>query len=190
MGSALPGGAGGTVLSELIPPGPEFADLFQSFDHTSFRLEVRDRYDATGEEGPLRRFLETRVVDQEWRVDWLNMLREHRAAGKRWHRVRVVSTPLSVYNDWGIRSAEASNEAGDDIRYLDRKDATGLPDYDYWLFDSRIVAKMHFTDDDKLIGAELIDDPATVVEHNYWRDAALHQATTRDDFAAQLLDQL
>lgn len=189
MGPSLPGGAGGAVLSELIPPGPEFAKLFQTFEHTSFRLELRDRYDATGEQEPLRRFLETRVVDQEWRAGWLSMLREHRAAGKRWHRVRVVSTPLSVYNDWGIRSAAASNDAGDDIRYLDRRDAVGLPDHDYWLFDSRTVAKMHFTDADRFIGAEMIDDPAVVVQHNYWRDVALHHAVTRDDFAAQHLDQ-
>lgn len=33
---------------------------------------------------------------------------------------------------------------GEDIRYLDRARAGGLPDFDYWLFDSRQVARLHF----------------------------------------------
>jgi hypothetical protein len=81
--------------------------------------------------------------------------------------------------------AARSNEAGDDIRYLDRTHARDLPDYDYWLFDSRLVAKMHFADDDTFVAFELIEDSAVVVEHNYWRDAALHHAVTRDEFAAK-----
>ena len=39
--------------------------------------------------------------------------------------------------------------------------------------------------EDRFLGGELIEDPAVIVQHNYWRDAAWHKAVRRDDFAAQ-----
>lgn len=44
---------------------------------------------------------------------------------------------------------------------------------------------MHFSDDDRFLGAEMIEDPSVVVQHNYWRDAAWHHAVRRDDFATE-----
>jgi hypothetical protein len=32
---------------------------------------------------------------------------------------------------------------------------------------------------------EIIEDPAGIVQHNYWRDAAWHYAVRRDDFAIE-----
>ena len=64
--------------------------------------------------------------------------------------------------------------------------AFGLPDHDYWLFDSRKIARLHFDEgDDHLLGVEIIEDPVAVVQHNYWRDAARHWAVRRDDFAIE-----
>ena len=43
---------------------------------------------------------------------------------------------------------------------------------------------MHFDDeDDWFLGAEIIEDSAVIVKHNYWRDAAWHKAVRRDSFA-------
>ncbi|GAB3174281.1 hypothetical protein GCM10027059_46280 [Myceligenerans halotolerans] len=187
MGSPLPGG--GRILTRLTPPGPEFAELFRTFEHTAFRLELRDTYNSPSEQEPLRRFRETGVVDQSNRSAWLGLVAESTRAGRTWRRVRVVTLPLTEYSDWGLRLAEATVAAGDDIRYLERDDAVGLPDFDYWLFDSRKVAKMHFDEGDgRFIGFEIIEDPSVVVELNYQRDAAWHHAITRDDFAAEHLD--
>jgi hypothetical protein len=64
----------------------------------------------------------------------------------------------------------------------DAAEAARLPSRDYWLFDSRLLVKMHFADDDRFAYAEVIEDPALIVEHNYWRDAARHHALTPEDF--------
>jgi hypothetical protein len=133
----------------------------------------------------LRKFLAGEPDDLPWMQDWLAMVRDATAAGRRFARVRVVDRPMSDYNRFSHALAAHNNAAGEDIRYLDRRDATGLPDHDYWLFDSRTLLVMRFDDADHFVGGELIDDPATVVEHNYWRDAAWHQAVRRDDFAAE-----
>lgn len=111
------------------------------------------------------------------------MVRTSTAAGRRFARVRVVSRPLTDYSRFSLWVAERTVAAGDDIRYLARDEAEGLPDHDYWLFDSRTLARMYFGEDDRFLGAEIVEDPAEIVEHNFWRDAAWHHAVRRDDFA-------
>jgi hypothetical protein len=125
--------------------------------------------------------------DLLWYQDWLTMVREATAEGRLFSRVRVVSLPLTDYSRFGLWASGYTIEAGDDIRYLvrDQADAAELPEHDFWLFDSRKLVRMHFGDDDRFVGAEVIEDPVTIVEHNYWRDAARHHATNRDEFVAK-----
>ncbi len=124
-------------------------------------------------------------MDLGWFQNWLAMIRQATAEGRRFARVRVVSLPLSDYSRFGIFCSRHTNAAGEDIRYLTRDQATDLPDYDYWLFDSRKLVRMHFGDDMTFLGGEVVTDPAVVVQHSYWRDAAWHRAVRRDDFAAE-----
>jgi Family of unknown function (DUF6879) len=91
-------------------------------------------------------------------------------------------------SDWSRYSHALSQHnvaAGEDIRYLDRRQAPDLPDHDYWLFDSSNLFIMRFDEADRFIGAEPLDDPTMIVRHNYWRNAACHRAVRRDDFAAE-----
>jgi hypothetical protein len=125
--------------------------------------------------------------DLPWIQSWLDMLRAATREGRRFARVRVVSLPLTDYSRFGVWCAQFTNQAGEDIRYLVRGEAgsIGLPDYDYWLFDSSKLVKMHFDDHDLFLGGEIIDDLSQIVQANYWRDAAWHKAVRRDDFADQ-----
>jgi hypothetical protein len=115
------------------------------------------------------------------------MVRAATQAGRLFARVRVVSTPLSDYSRFGLWLADHTCAAGDDIRYLarDQADAAGLPQHDYWLFDSRKLVMMRFGEDDRFVGAEVVEDPAAIVQHNYWRDAARHLATRQNEFVTQ-----
>jgi hypothetical protein len=78
---------------------------------------------------------------------------------------------------------------GEEIRYVTRDQARDLPDYDYWLFDSRLLIKMHFDEEENFLGGEVIKDPVVIVQHGYWRDAAWHRAVRRDDFATEQDEQ-
>lgn len=115
------------------------------------------------------------------------MIREAARRGRHFARVRVVSLPLSDYNRWGLVLAQHNNAAGEDIRYLVRERAQeiGLPNYDYWLFDSRTLLRMRFDDADRFLGGDIIEDSAEIIRHNYWRDAAWHHALRRDEFATE-----
>ena len=44
---------------------------------------------------------------------------------------------------------------------------------------------MNFAEDDRFLGAEVVEEPAVIVQHNYWRDVARHHAITRDEFVAK-----
>jgi len=165
----------------------EFDQLFRSFEHTAFRLEVRDRYDPPYETESVRKFLAGEPDDLAWAESWHSMVREATNEGRRFSRVRVVSVPLTDYSRFGVWGSQFTTAAGEDIRYLERgrADAEGLPNHDYWLFDSRALVWMHFDDTDRCVGCEVIKDPTVIVQHNYWRDAAWHHAVRRDDFAAE-----
>jgi Family of unknown function (DUF6879) len=136
----------------------------------------------------LRQFLAGEPDESDRPRAWLDMIRAATAEGRCFMRVRVVSLPLTDYSRYGLWSAQFTNAAGEDIRYLprDQAQAEGLPDYDWWLFDSRKLAPMTFDDDDRFLGAEIIEDPAVVVRHCYWRDAAWHRAILRDEFATRV----
>lgn len=168
--------------------GDDFSRLFRSFEHTAFRLEVRESYNAPREEESFRRFKAGETVDLSWAESWYSMIRGATAEGRRFARVRVVSVPLSDYSRFGLWAARRTNEVGEDIRYLPRDVATrlDLPDHDYWLFDSRLLVRMHFGEADKFQGGEVIEDAAEIVKHNYWRDVAQHYATDRDEFEAKV----
>ena len=118
--------------------------------------------------------------------NWLDLVREAAAQGRRFARVRVVSRPINDYGRFSLWCAQFASGAGEDIRYLDRKraKALNLPGHDYWLFDSRLLLVMHFNDHDIFLGGEVIEDPAEIVQHNFWRDAGWHHSISRDDLAA------
>lgn len=116
------------------------------------------------------------------------MVSEATAAGRRFARVRVITTPPTDYSRISLAVSRFNLGAGEDIRYLDRRQAEGhdLPNHDYWLFDSKLLVRMHFDESDgRFVAIEFIDDPAEVVQHNYWRDVAQHYAIPRDAFAEQ-----
>ena len=120
-----------------------------------------------------------------WFQNWLTMIREASAEGRRYPPRTGGGLPAHRLQPLGVFCSKHTNAAGEDIRYLRRDGAADLPDYDYWLFDSRKLVRMHFDDDENFLGGQIIEDPAVIVEHNYWRDAAWHLAVRRDDFGAE-----
>lgn len=91
---------------------------------------------------------------------------------------------MTDYSRFGLWCAEHLNAAGEDIRYLTRDQASGLPEHDFWLFDDAKLALMHYDEEDRFLGAEMVENPATVAEHRAWRDTAWHRAVRREEFAA------
>jgi hypothetical protein len=173
----------------VAPDSEEFNEPFQTFEHSAFRLEALDRYVVPIEEEPVRRFLAGEPVDTSWLAPYLALVQEATAAGKRFQRVRVVPEPLpdDDYLRYEFAYYPHTIAAGEDIRVLSRAQAEALelPDRDFWLFDSRLVALMRFDREGHLHGVELTDEPQVVAHCCYWRDAALHHATGFERYVAE-----
>ncbi|MFE4304634.1 DUF6879 family protein [Streptomyces sp. NPDC056891] len=117
---------------------------------------------------------------------WFVNIRAQVDAGKTVGRVRIADRPPTTEQLFLLDYARHNAASGEDIRYLWREDAAGLPAEDFWIFDSRIVALLHFDDEDTMLDIELITEPAEVVRYCVARDAAMHHAVPYDGFAAQV----
>lgn len=169
----------------FVEAGPDFRAFVRGFRHSSFRLETRDRYNEPNERDHYQRWLAGERVGDWWRRGFLDMVEARTGDGARMARVRVVSEPASDYTRFGFVLGAYNVAAGEDIRYLPRGRAAqlDLPGEDWWLIDSTRVGVIRFGDDDILLGAEIIDDPAAVVQYNAWRDVALHYAVPLREYA-------
>ncbi len=145
----------------------ELGGLLRGFSTSAFRFEIRDRYNSEVGREPFRKFLVGEPDDYEWHRQWMEMIRQDRASGKVWQRVRIVSVPLSAYN-----------------RYRDSAVRLGLSPYDAWLFDSEQLVRLRFDDvNDTFRGAEIINDGTVVARHNHWRELAWRHAQEIERFA-------
>ncbi|WP_037778916.1 DUF6879 family protein [Kitasatospora purpeofusca] len=166
----------------------EFDGMFENFEHTAFRLETRRRYRSDEQTETYRRFAAGKAPGWDLEDPWCLSRREQVALGKRFERVRIMDSPPTPGQRYLLDNSGRNSAVGEDIRYLWRADAArlGLPDEDAWLFDSRVIALLHFDSDDDLTGVELITNPVQVARACQVRDAAWHFATTYRAFLTEV----
>jgi len=166
----------------------EFTGMFQSFEHSAWRLEIRSRYRSDEETETYRQFAEGQTVEWDLNDPWCTARREQVALGKRFERVRIMDNPPTLGQRYLLDNAARNSAVGEDIRYLWRADADriALPAEDSWIFDSRVIALLHFDGDDALTGVELITDPVQVARACQVRDAAWHYAKPYTVFGAEV----
>ncbi|NUP17083.1 MAG: hypothetical protein HOZ81_13440 [Streptomyces sp.] len=167
-----------------IVPFDQLAPYFEGFEHTAFRLETRRGYAVDIGTDRYERFLRGEPLPFEPDNPWHAGVRRQTALGKRFERVRLVDDPMTLGQRFLFASGMANVEAGEDIRNLPRAEADrlGLPGFDFWLFDSRTLARFHFDADDDTLGVELITEPAQVLAACQARDAAWHHAVPTREF--------
>jgi hypothetical protein len=165
-----------------------FRRLFETFKHTAWRLETRHGYASDREDPDFQAFLATGSSPCDPDEPWFVNIRAQTEAGKTVGRVRIADNPPTTEQLFLLDYARHNAAVGEDIRYLWRENAdrTALPAEDFWIFDSRLVAALHFDHADEITDIELITEPGEVVRYCALRDAAMHHAVPRDEFAAQV----
>ncbi|MFI8324491.1 DUF6879 family protein [Streptomyces sp. NPDC085529] len=161
-----------------------FGKLFETFEHTAWRLETRRRFASDELTDTWAQFSAGQPIEWDYEDDWCTNVRAQTAQGKRFERVRIVDSPPTPGQLYLMDNAKRNCAVGEDIRNLSRvkADALQLPSEDFWLFDSRLVALLRFDDEDNLVDAELITEPAEVVRYAMVRDAAWHHAVSYREF--------
>ncbi|MEU0943219.1 DUF6879 family protein [Streptomyces canus] len=163
-----------------------FNRLFEIFEHTAWRLETRRRYASDESTETYAQFLAEGRVDWDMSSWYCRTISSQTAAGKSVARVRLVDDPATTGQRYLMVNAERNTELGEDIRTLRREDADRLKlgTEDFWIFDSRLVARLIFDDADHLTAVELITEPAEVIRYAMLRDAAWHHAVPFQQLAA------
>jgi hypothetical protein len=171
-----------------LQPFGEIAHLFREFRHTAWRLETRRSYASDRNSPKWPRFLAGEDIAQDPPNAWRQNVAEQVAAGKRFERVRLVDDPTTEGQRFLMASAPSNVAAGEDIRVLPRARAQELrlPDHDFWLFDSKILARFAFDDEDTTLGVYVTEDPAEVLAACQARDAAWHHAVRTEEFARRV----
>jgi hypothetical protein len=161
----------------------EFDRFFQECRYTAFRLETLQAYDVSYERAAFAAFLaDGELIASESQQEWSRIV----SRGPQFRRVHVVTEPLTDYVRFECACAyRLSVKAGEDVHILPIQKGIwpqGLPQYDYWLFDSQHLVRMHYTADGTMLAPELVTDPHQIVSANMVRDQALHLAVPFSDF--------
>ncbi|MFM9444584.1 DUF6879 family protein [Streptomyces acidiscabies] len=185
-----------TLLSQYAPrheapelqPFEAISDMFRDFGHTAWRLETQRGYASDRKSPKWGPFLAGEDITQEPDNPWRANVRAQTAQGKRFERVRLVDEPPTQGQEFLLASAPGNVASGEDIRNLTRAEAQQLrlPDYDFWLFDSKVVVRFVINDEDVTLGVYVSEDPAEVLAACQARDAAWHHAIRTEEFARQV----
>ncbi|MFF5992565.1 DUF6879 family protein [Prauserella flavalba] len=153
-----------------MSPTDRLDELFREFTASSWRWECQGDYAIDA--AKLQRWRDGLPPDLDAKRPWLDYIRSVTEAGKTWQRVRMLTEPLTEYLRWLIEQTQVNVDAGEDIRWIRESQARelGMPNYDFYLFDDERVAIMRFGDDKLLAELDVLDDPATVKQHQHYRD--------------------
>lgn len=125
----------------------DFQELLKTFKHSSAHLETRDAYGTEIELPHMAKWAAGEPDDYEWLQEWCTTLRGHVAAGRTVQRAQIVSEPLSDYQRWAYSTTQPLVEAGEDIRWVPRRQVSTLciPGNDYYLLDNERVVFLHYS---------------------------------------------
>ncbi|MCF3124028.1 hypothetical protein IPZ68_30620 [Streptomyces arenae] len=172
------------TASPKLVPFKEISHLFAEFRHTAWRLETRRGYASDRNSAKWERWLAGEDIAAGPDNAWRENVRAQVAQGKRFERVRLVDEPATQGQEFLLASGLGNVAAGEDIRNLTRTRAQELrlPEFDFWLFDSKILARFAFDEQDTTLGVYVTEDPADVLAACQARDTAWHHAVPTSEF--------
>lgn len=153
----------------------EVMELFLGIRREAFRLEQLERYNVEEEDELFAAWRAGRSVHRTPDTsEWLRLISDHTAAGRRVYRVHIVEWPLSEYIRYELASYADNLAAGEEIYIADRDAHPDLATFraDFWLFDDETAAVMHYDEDGRPLEPEPGDAPA----YRERRDLALAHA--------------
>ncbi|TDD62135.1 hypothetical protein E1263_04465 [Kribbella antibiotica] len=104
------------------------------------KLELRDSYKVDEEDLAAWRARDYATLEASY-GGWRDAVATRLAQGKTLRRVRVVSEPLSEYQQMSLRFSGSAVDAGEDLRWLPRRlvSAIALPGNDCFVLDGRMA---------------------------------------------------
>lgn len=169
---------------------PDFRALMDAAQHSAVHLEMRDAYGVGDESADFEHWLKTGERDADPASDywtpWVDLIGRATARGVTVRRARVVSEPVTDYIRYEHAGATVNVRAGEQVRWLPRRDAARLllPGADLWIFDGKRLLFNHFTGEGDWSepGMELTEDSAVVRRHAEAFEAVWERAVPHADY--------
>ena len=173
--------------------------FMRSFTRSAWRLETLPQYNPRTD-ASFRHFVETGEVlplkDRPTKQEWMGLVAEAVAQGKRLGRVRIIGQPLADGERWELAVFDENAQAGEDVRIADR---TAYPELaqltrDFWLLDDetdRPVAQlMTYDPDGQYVSREVTSDPAVIARCRAQRGLALARSVDLREFLQETGERL
>ncbi len=127
------------------------------------KLELRDNYQVDEDDLRAWRAGDCQALEDSY-AGWRDEVAAMTAEGRTLRRVRVVSEPLSEYQQMSVRFSGSAVEAGEDLRWLPRRlvSTIALPGNDCFVLDGRAVMFNVLDGNDGRAEVQLCTDPAAV----------------------------
>jgi hypothetical protein len=160
-------------------------DCFNTFTREAFRLETLQAYNVPQEAELIASWRrgEPQPERSPATSPWLARIAAGVAGGKAWRRVHVVQLPLSEYLQWELEGYVQSQDAGEEIRLVDRRHVNRAL-HDFWLFDREIAVDMRYDGRGRFIGGELVSEPARITRRCTIRDEVWAAGVPLNDWLA------
>jgi hypothetical protein len=159
------------MTGPAAPAGPGLGRCFEVFTVSAFGLETLRAYAARGEEDRVRAFRRGLPLPapSARASRWLARVAAATAAGKSWHRVRVLDRPLSEDECSRLLGYQESAGAGEVIGIAARSACPALATLarDFWLFDADtarpFAALLNYNQAGEYLGAAVTTEPAVIM---------------------------
>lgn len=142
----------------------EFEEAIRRFDKESVHLEMRDSYGTEVELPHMAAWAAGEPDDLSFMQPWCDDVRRFVAEGKSLRRAHVVSEPLSDYQRWAYTVVGASEDAGEQHRWVPRRQVSciAFPGNDFWMLDHRLVIFHHYAGNGLNIDFTTSTDPRDI----------------------------
>jgi hypothetical protein len=144
-----------------VPP-TALEQLFATFEHEAFRLEMQRVYWVEPEWSLFSAAQSGDIVTEYPFPEWLETVQslKQKPGGRSIRRVLATTAPPSAFFEFRVREYRQNVAAGEEMRVVfdKRLPVTG----DYWLFDNRIAALLQFDADGRQIGVEITEEPGMI----------------------------
>lgn len=128
-------------------------EYFKNFKKYAFRLELLQEYDVEEEKEAIKKFLKSNKIEPD--KEWINIIKKARRRKAIMHRARVIKLPLMDYLKFEIKAYQFNIASGENIYFIYQEEFDKLNseiNYDFWLFDDKIVLKMNYNNKGKFMG--------------------------------------
>lgn len=152
---------------------PDLASLFANHTIEAFRLEILPQYHVAGEWDNFQEYLTSgKLIADPDLVDYLRAAALKMRDGVKHIRARVVDTPLNDYQRFEIGIGYIPSAAlGTEFFFMERANfetmlrnefGGNFPAQDFWLFDKKDLAVMHYDEQGRFTGFEIVTNPKVI----------------------------